>query len=348
MKNRSPRNRGGFAAVNARARGKASLRRVITVLAVVLGFLLVTQAAEAAVVTRYPGTVAYDTSGNIIEAHGEGLTKVGSTYYWLGEDKTNGASFQNIKCYSSTNLKDWTFVGNVLTEQSSGDLGPNRIVERPHVIYNSSTKQYVMYMHIDNSSYSERKAGVATSSSVCGSYTYKGSFKPLGYDSLDDNLFLDGTTAYFVSEDRTDSDLRIYKLSSDYLSVSSLVKTLPHYEAPAIAKIGSTYFIFGSHLTGWSTNDNQYATASSISGTWSSWKSFAPSGTNTCNSQTTAIVPITGSSTTSWLYLGDRWNSSNLSDSRYIWEPLNVSGTTASISCLTSWTVDTSTGVIGS
>jgi hypothetical protein len=44
-----------------------------------------------------------------------------------------------------------------------------------------------MYLHIDNSGYSERKAGVATSSSICGAYTYRGSSKPLGHDSLDDN-----------------------------------------------------------------------------------------------------------------------------------------------------------------
>jgi hypothetical protein len=309
--------------------------------------LLAAQSAEAAPVTRYPGTVSYDTSGNVIEAHGEGVNKVGSTYYWLGEDKTNGSPFQNIKCYSSTDLKNWTFVRNVLTRQSSGDLGPNRILERPHVIYNSATSTYVMYMHIDNTNYSERKAGVATSSSICGSYTYRGSSKPLGHDSLDDNLFLDGNTGYFMSEDRTNKKLQIYRLSSDFLTVSSLVKTLDQYEAPAMAKIGSTYYLFGSHLTGWSTNDNQYTTTSSISGTWSSWRSFAPSGTNTCNSQTTAILPINGSSTTSYIFLGDRWNSSNLSDSRYVWEPLTISGTTVSMTCRTSWTIDTATGVVG-
>lgn len=148
-----------------------------------------TQTASAATVTSYPGAVAYDTSGNVIQAHGEGIIKVGSTYYWLGEDKTAGSPFQNIKCYSSTDFKNWTFVRNVLTRQSSGDLGPNRVVERPHVIYNASTSTYVMYMHIDNAGYSERKAGVATSTSVCGTYTYRGSSKPLGHDSLDDNLF---------------------------------------------------------------------------------------------------------------------------------------------------------------
>lgn len=322
-------------------------RLLLAPLLIFLAFVLADQTARAATVTILPGIPWYDTSGNLIEAHGEGIIKSGGTYYWLGEDKTNGADFQNVKCYSSPNLTTWTFVRNVLTEQSSGDLGPNRIVERPHVIYNAATSTYVMYMHIDNTSYSERKVGVATSSSPCGAYSYKGSFKPAGHDSLDDNLFLDGSTGYLISEDRTDSALQIYRLSSNFQTVSALVKTLPHYEAPAMVKIGGTYYLFGSHLTGWSTNDNQYATATSITGTWSSFKSFAPSGTNTCNSQTASILPVSGSSGTTYVFLGDRWNSSNLSDSRYIWEPLTISGTTVSMTCKTSWTIDTSTGING-
>ena len=296
-------------------------------------------------VTILPGSVWNDTQGNVIQAHGEGIIKVGDTYYWLGEDKTNGASFQNVKCYSSTDLKNWAFVSNVLTRQASGDLGPNRIIERPHVIYNSLTSQYVMYMHVDSSSYTDRKAGVATCSSVCGSYSYQGSVKPLGHDSLDDTLFQDGTTGYFLSEDRTNTKLQIYQLSNDYLTVSSLVATLPQYESPAVAKIGSTYFIFGSHLTGWATNDNQYTTASSMAGPWAAWKSFAPAGTNTCDSQVTFILPVTGTSTTTYVFLGDRWNSGNLTDSRYIWQPMTISGTTVSMTCATSWKIDTSTGI---
>jgi hypothetical protein len=304
--------------------------------------------AYAAAQTITPGAVWTDTAGQVIQAHGEGITKVGSTYYWLGEDKTSGSPFQNIKCYSSTDLKSWTFVANVLTRQGSGDLGPNRVVERPHVIFNASTSTYVMYMHIDNSGYSERKTGVATSGSVCGAYTYRGSFKPAGHDSLDDNLFLDGSTAYLLSEDRTNTKLQIYRLSADFLSVSALVTTLSQYEAPAMVKIGGTYYLFGSHLTGWSTNDNQYATATSITGPWSAFRSFAPSGTNTCNSQTTSILPVAGTSGTSYIFLGDRWNSGNLTDSRYVWEPLTINGTNVSMACPSSWTIDTATGTVGS
>jgi hypothetical protein len=210
------------------------MRRLAVVALAIAGLLLVATPASAATVTITPGTVWTDTAGNVIQAHGEGITKVGDTYYWLGEDKTNGSPFQNVKCYSSTDLRSWRFVANVLTRQSSGDLGPNRIVERPHVIFNASTSTYVMYMHIDNTNYSERKAGVATSGSVCGSYTYRGSFKPLGHDSLDDNLFLDGGTGYFISEDRTSAKLQIYRLSADFLSVASLVQTLNQYESPAM------------------------------------------------------------------------------------------------------------------
>jgi hypothetical protein len=37
----------------------------------------------------------------------------------------------------------------------------------------------------------------------------------------------------------------------------------------------------------------------------------------------------------------------NLTDSRYIWQPLTISGTTVSMTCQTSWTIDTATGSVG-
>jgi len=118
-----------------------------------------------------PGGVWYDSSGNIIQAHGAGIFQLGNTYYWFGEDHTgvtNDQSFHNIKCYSSTDLAHWTFRKNVLTRQMSGDLGPNRVVERPKVIYNEQTGRYVMYLHIDDITYTEAKVGRATSTEVCG------------------------------------------------------------------------------------------------------------------------------------------------------------------------------------
>src|SRR6266571_1056135 len=79
--------------------------------------------------------------------------------------------------------------------------------------------------------------------------------------------------------------------SSGDLGVTSSVALFADYEAPAMAKIGGTYYLLASHLTGWGTNDNVYATATSLSGTWSSFKNFAPAGTHTYDTQTANIIP---------------------------------------------------------
>jgi hypothetical protein len=63
------------------------------------------------------------------------------------------------------------------------------------------------------------------------------------------------------------------------------------------------YYAFGSHLTGWRPNDNIYSTASSLFGPWSSWATFAPTGTNTYDSQTNFILQYNGKV----IYMGDRY-----------------------------------------
>jgi beta-xylosidase len=120
----------------------------------------------------------------------------------IGEDKTTGGPFQNVNCYSSENLVEWNYVGALVSREANGDLGPNRVVERPKVIYNARTRKYVLYMHIDSSNYREAKVGVATSDTVCGKYRYYGSYQPMGRQSRDMGLFQDTDgTAYLLSED---------------------------------------------------------------------------------------------------------------------------------------------------
>ncbi len=54
-----------------------------------------------------------------------------------------------------------------------------------------------------------------------------------------------------MTEDRANG-LRIDLLSSDYLSVKSATYLYAQdYEAPALYKSGSTYFMFASHESGW-------------------------------------------------------------------------------------------------
>src|SRR6266498_2720637 len=117
------------------------------------------------------------------------------TYYWFGEIKkgktirvTEDTAWENyhvnaggISCYSSKDLSHWKNEGVALapvTNDSTSDLYPGRVIERPKVIYNDKTNQYVMWMHIDKKDYSYARAGVAVSKTVTGPYTYIGSVRP--------------------------------------------------------------------------------------------------------------------------------------------------------------------------
>ncbi|RPB11494.1 glycosyl hydrolase family 43 protein [Morchella conica CCBAS932] len=308
---------------------------------VALGAILFSGAVHASLQIVSGGSWTAANTGMHIQAHGAGVIKVGSTYYLIGENKLDGYSFQSIRCYSSTNLIDWTFVNNLLTLQDSGDLGPNRVVERPKILYNSATSQYVMYMHVDSSNYADARVGVSTSSSVCGAYTYRGSFRPLGFQSRDMGLYQDSDGAgYLLTEDR-ENGLRIDRLSDDYLNVTSNVYTWAEkYESPAVIKKNGVYFMFASQLTGWNANDNKYSTATSLSGPWSAWANFATSGSNTYTSQTNYVLTIGDMA----MYMGDRWVSSNLMSSTYVWLPLTISGTTASLTWYYNWVINAAAG----
>jgi len=333
-------------AVAGRARRKAAI--LLAALAGLATALIPALPAAAATVTFTPGASWTDQNGNPLQMHGLGIVKVGATWYAFGEDKTGessaNTSFQDIPCYTSTDLRNWTHQSVALARQASGDLGPNRIVERPKVIYNASTGMYVMYLHIDNSSYTDRRVGVAVSSTPCGPYTYRGGISPLGNQSRDIGLFQDTDgSAYLMSED-PNAGLRIDRLSADYLSVSSAVAQFQDLEAPAIVKAGGRYYLLASHLTGWGTNDNVYASATSLSGPWTGFSDFAQPGTNTYNSQTANIITVQGTTGTTYIYAGDRWTINNLGTSPLIWLPLTLSGTSASVTWYNSWSLDVTAG----
>jgi sucrose-6-phosphate hydrolase SacC (GH32 family) len=117
----------------------------------------------------------------------------------IGENKSPGVRFAGVNCYSSPNLVEWTYVGPLLTEQA---LQEHRVVERPKVLYNPQTRKYVLYVHADSGDYKQARVGVATSDTVCGRYTFRKSYRPLGHESRDMGLYQepDGS-AYLLSED---------------------------------------------------------------------------------------------------------------------------------------------------
>jgi hypothetical protein len=328
--------------------------KILRICAVALLALLVLMpagAADAATVTITNGTQFTDTTGAVVQAHGGGVVKVGSYYYWFGENRNADNTFRSVSAYRSTDLKTWEFRNNVLTQSSASELNRANI-ERPKVIYNSSTGQYVMWMHKENATdYGEARAAVATSSTVDGAYAYRGSFRPLDNMSRDITAFVDDNgTGYMISAARDNYDLNLYRLTADYTGIASLVYTFYnfHREAPALFKRNGVYFLLTSGATGWNPNQQQYATATNLAGPWSGFQNV---GDGTAfGSQATYVLPIQGSQTTSYLYMGDRWAGAwggPVNDSQYVWLPVQFpSNTTMTMSWFNQVSIDTATGVV--
>ncbi len=263
-----------------------------------------------------------DTSGNLINAHGGGFLKVGKYYYWIGENRHDNVL---VSCYRSTDLINWEFRGDLLTRDSHPELA-NANIERPKVIYNKKTKKYVMWMHYEiRTDYSYARAAIATSSDIEKPFTYQRSFRPFGNMSRDCTLFKDEDgTAYFLSAARENYDMMVYKLTDDYLDTKEQLLTLwpgGHREAPALVKRGNYYFMITSGCTGWAPNQAKYAYAKSIYGPWSDLTDIGNS--TTFDSQSTFILPIEGKKSTSYLYVGDRWDGKKYFNSKYIFLPLS-------------------------
>lgn len=330
---------------------KIKLLLVFLGLALIVSFFSNVKSLHAASVKIPVGVQMKDTADNLIQAHGAGMIQVGSYYYMFGENRNPDWSFKAISMYRSSDFKNWEFVNDILTSSSHPDLNYANI-ERPKIIYNSSTGKYVLWAHKENGyDYGDAEVMVAYSNSVDGNYTYHGKFRPLGYDSRDMTLFNDNGTAYLISATRVNADMNIYRLTPDFLGVESLVKTLwpgQYREAPAMFKRNGVYFLLTSGATGWSPNQGKYATATSIEGNWSGLSNFGDS--TTYDSQPTYVIPMEGSNTTSYVYMGDRWAGAwgeEVNNSRYVTLPLEFpSNTTLTMSYYDNILVDTVTGAV--
>lgn len=306
--------------------------------------------------TIAPGRLFVDDRGQAAQLHGVGIQRFDGLFYAWGEEKSSGGLFTGVACYSSPNLATWTFRGlALLPDPDVADIAPGRVIERPKVLRNPAGA-YVMFLHVESPDYSYARLGWAVSEHPEGPYTYLRSERPLGNLSRDIGVFADDDgTGYLMSEDR-EHGLHIYRLF-DLLGVEEIVSTtIIHapehplgdhgYESPALVKVDGRYYLFGSDLTGWSTNDNKVATATDLRGPWSEWSDIAPPGSATFDSQTSTIVTIAGTQATSHVYVGDRWRRDDLFGSPPVWLPLRIGNGKATLEWRDHWTIDAVTGVI--
>lgn len=304
--------------------------------------------------TISPGQLWIDDQGNHIQAHGGGIINYRDTYFWYGEERRQGldSAYRYVSCYSSKDLSNWKFEGDVFKMSDPDNLGRKWVLERPKVYYNRKTGKFVMYMHIDGQvkgevgNYKYARVGTAISDLPTGPFKFIRTFRPLGRESRDIGQFVDDDgSAYLIFEDRPAGGFHIAKLSGDYLDVKEDVCFIKApLEGGAIVNYNGLYYAIGSALTGWAPNPNKFATAKSLRGPWSSFKDIAPSETNTYNSQSTFMLKITGSKSTSVIFVADQWKPGSLWDSRYLWMPLNIGNGALELPKPRPWKINVETG----
>jgi hypothetical protein len=309
-----------------------------------------------------PGEIWNDLDGNPINAHGGGIMFHEGKYYWFGEYKkgktwrvesiTSWECYRcnagGISCYSSVNLKDWKFEGIALEpnkSDSASDLHISKVLERPKVIFNDKTRKFVMWLHIDSEDYSYARAGVALSDKPEGPYTYLGSMRPNGQMSRDQTLFKDTDgKAYHIFSSENNDVMHISLLTDDYLKPSGIDKRIfidKRREAPAMFKYNGKYYLITSACTGWLPNAAMLASADSILGNWTELYNpcKGPGSDSTFLSQSTFVLPVPGKPGR-FIFMADRWNKTNLEDSRYVWLPLEFREDSVVIGWRDSWKLD--------
>lgn len=294
-----------------------------------------------------PGRTWLDSKGEVINAHGGGLLYIGNKYYWFGEKRGRGAP-EGVNVYSSPDLYNWTFEGLALSPNdidSTSDIARGCIMERPKAIYNEKTGKYVMWFHLElkGKGYSAARAAVAVSDRVTGPYTYVKSYRPNGNMSRDMTLFVDvDGSAYHIYSSRENYDLRIARLSDDYLSHTTQDSMLfsKHREAPALFRQGQNYYLVTSGCTGWAPNRASLHVANSLFGPWKlvGDPMVGPNADSTFGGQSTYIQAIPGKKN-AFLFMADRWNPRDLKDSRYLWLPIQFKDNVPFIEWQDEWTL---------
>src|SRR3954470_20538208 len=102
-----------------------------------------------------PGELWPDNNGVHINAHGGGILFHDGIYYWFGEHKIEGEAGNlahvGVHVYSSRDLYNWNDEGIALkvTENPDSLITRGCILERPKVIFNPRTRQFVMWFHLE-------------------------------------------------------------------------------------------------------------------------------------------------------------------------------------------------------
>lgn len=232
----------------------------------------------------HPGRVWNDTTGKRIQAHGGSMHYDDGTFFWYGENKektlpASGVWHWGVRCYSSTDLYNWTDLGLIVppvVDDPDSPLHPAQKLDRPHIIFNPNTEKYVCWVKVMGD-HDVQTSTILTSDSFFGPYEIlRSGVKPLGMSAGDLDLTVDLKTgkAYYYFE-KVHSKLICADLTDDFTDVTGNYSShFPHphpplvREAPAYFRRDSKHYLITSGTTWYFPNPSEAAIAESHHGPW--------------------------------------------------------------------------------
>ena len=301
-----------------------------------------------------------DTDGNIINASDGGIIYDKGKYHWYGmalrplpfAPGPDGGQMTDIGVvmYESSDLLNWKYEGVILkpsTDSTSELFGPLRF-ERPKIIYNEKTKQFVLWCHFvkypgdHGCGCGDADMGLAVCDTVNGEYKWLGFTKPIDekgwvrdmtvYKDFDETAYLiyDRHTADPLLGDKTgglqgDRCLHVVKLSEDYLSFTNTYKRIESAawrEAPCVAYNDGYYYIITSGLTGWDWNQAKAFRTKHLLDEWECIGDPCVDDIThtTFNTQGSNVFCVEGKNMQ--ILMLERHNTSNFQRCSYVWLPI--------------------------
>jgi len=317
----------------------------------------------------------YTKDGKPINSQGGGIFRFADPatgtkkYYWYGvhykeadtyrDDPSvtlPNATFESVTCYSSTDLVNWTFEGDVLTqEELQKHDGPRKTwVGRLGVAYLRELNTYVMFVQHG------AEVLIAASTSPTSAFTWHQQIsmkEMIGTTNTgDQTVFTDddnGKSYLVYSYGRGRNKIYVSEIGVKDSMVNLLDCTKvfegQSREGNCLFKYKGRYYMCASNIYGWDASYAYYMVADNIRGPYQPVNDMLVM--NGCAedyghiTQTGFFVTIKGSKQETVVYCGDRWADFAGNGLGYNqWVPLSFNETTPYFNSLSSWNLDAATG----
>jgi hypothetical protein len=226
---------------------------------------------------------------------------------------------------------------HVVKNDRTDDLAYGGILERPKVVFNRKTKEFIMYFKLKLMEEDQKYAvhgspmyyGVAVSDSPSGPFVYSHKYLVGPEGSGDFTLFEDDDgQVYLFCAKKPNHLMGFIKLDSNYMNTTGgftpLDQNATEFEAPAVFKANGLYYVFGSGTKGYHPTVSRMAFAKNIDGPWTLVSAGYARGENkdiTFGGQVTYVIPVNNKAET-YIVAMDRWRPTHPYLASYLWLPL--------------------------